>query len=265
MTTPNVIGLDTATGEPRWSITLGGPIDRTPGADGSTFFASSADGKLYALNATDGSTIWTFDTGDPDVGTPSIVDGMVYLTHHGGKIVSVLDAGTGEEQSHFDAPSPEVGMTPPAITDDGLYAGSGDKHFYRLDRETGAVVWSFPLECGKLRGSGGRRWNHVRQRQRWRPACARRRDAATELWNVPLDGAMGLGPSLAGGMLYVSTDTGTLYAIAGMGAAAAASTPEVQATRRRAEGSRTSGRSPARPSHSVMCRSRPSTRKGVSG
>ena len=64
---------------------MAGPIERTPGADGGTFYAGSGDGKLYALNATDGSTLWTFDTGDPDVGTPSIANGMVYLTHHAGK------------------------------------------------------------------------------------------------------------------------------------------------------------------------------------
>jgi outer membrane protein assembly factor BamB len=213
-----VIGLDTATGEQRWAITLGSPIMRTPGADGGTFYAASADGKLYALNATGGSTIWTFDTGDPDVGTPSIVNGTVYFTHHAGKIVSVLDAATGEELSQFDAPSPDIGMAPPTIADDGFYVASGDMHYYKLDRTDGSVVWSFPLAAesyacpvvadGIMYASGNDGLLHAL-------------DAETgeELWTVPLDGAVSFGPSLAGGMLYVSTDTGTLYAIEGMGEA----------------------------------------------
>ena len=219
-----VIGLDTATGEQRWTVTLGGPILRTPGADGGTFYAGSGDGKLYALNATDGSTLWTFDTGDPDVGIPSIVNGIVYLTHHAGKIVSVLDAATGEEQSSFDAPSPDIGMAPPTIADDGFYVASGDMHYYKLDRTDGSVVWSFPLDApsyscpvvadGVMYASGNDGLLHAL-------------DAETgeELWNVPLDGAVGAGPSLAGGMLYVSTEAGTLYAIAGMGDATPEATP----------------------------------------
>ena len=80
---------------------------------------------------------------------------------------------------------------PPTITDDGFYVGSGDMHYYKLDRPMASVVWSFPLEAAKLRLA------------RWWPMASCTAAATTascmrsmpkpaqELWNVPLDGAVG--------------------------------------------------------------------------
>ena len=85
-------------------------------------------------------------------------------------------------------------MTPPTITDDGFYVASGDKHYYKLDRTDGSVVWSFPLAAesyscpvvadGIMYASGNDGLLHALDAE-----------TGTELWNVPLDGAVSFGPS----------------------------------------------------------------------
>lgn len=48
-------------------------------ADGTLFFGSSADGKVYALEAATGKERWTFFTGGPVRLPPSVVRGKVYV------------------------------------------------------------------------------------------------------------------------------------------------------------------------------------------
>jgi hypothetical protein len=42
-------------------------------------YVGSADDKLYALNATDGSELWSYLTGDWVVSSPAVVGGVVYV------------------------------------------------------------------------------------------------------------------------------------------------------------------------------------------
>lgn len=63
-------------------------------AEGLLYFGSSADGKVYALDAATGSTRWTFFTGGPVRVAPTIWQGGVYVASDDG-YVYCLSSGTG--------------------------------------------------------------------------------------------------------------------------------------------------------------------------
>jgi DNA-binding beta-propeller fold protein YncE len=107
------------------------------------------------------------------------------------------------------------------VTTDGdtLYCAGLDGVIYALDAADGTVRWTFntgtenpiaaaPALVGEtLYATGG-------------DGTLSALDAATgaERWGFSLDGEVDYGPSIANGVIYVSTKLGTLYAIGGSGA-----------------------------------------------
>jgi outer membrane protein assembly factor BamB len=61
-----VYALDLATGQERWTFFTGGPVRCAPVPRGERVFASSDDGFLYCLSAADGKELWRFRGGPTD-------------------------------------------------------------------------------------------------------------------------------------------------------------------------------------------------------
>jgi len=61
-----VYALDASTGKQRWSIFTGGPIRLAPTVSGSRVFVGSDDGFVYCLNARDGKLLWKVRGGPND-------------------------------------------------------------------------------------------------------------------------------------------------------------------------------------------------------
>ena len=55
----------------------------------SVFFGSSADGKVYALQAADGTIRWEFFTGGPVRLAPTVAEGRVFFGSDGGRVEAV--------------------------------------------------------------------------------------------------------------------------------------------------------------------------------
>lgn len=145
-------------------------------------YVGSDDGNVYALNATTGAELWSFDTGGT-VSSPAVADGTVYVGSGNGEVYA-LDAATGGELWSYDTSSGacKAGASSPAVARrDGLrglrqrrlrlqrryrgrtvewrprlsprprprwptgvvYAGSGFRQVYALSAATGAVLWSY--------------------------------------------------------------------------------------------------------------------------
>ncbi|MCK4926411.1 PQQ-binding-like beta-propeller repeat protein, partial [Candidatus Aerophobetes bacterium] len=49
-------------------------------------FVGSLDSKLYCLNASDGSLIWSYQTGGPVHSSPAVADGKVFVGSKDDKI-----------------------------------------------------------------------------------------------------------------------------------------------------------------------------------
>jgi len=138
------------------------PFDRayhTVIADGTLFFGSSADGKIYALDAVTGYERWTFFTGAPARFAPAVADGRVFVTSDDGYLYC-LSAETGELQwKRRGGPTGQmvlgnqrmVSRWParggPVVAEGVVYFAAGiwpteGVFVYALRADTGEVIWS---------------------------------------------------------------------------------------------------------------------------
>jgi hypothetical protein len=98
------------------------------GPDG-TVYVGADDGGFYAINRSDGSTKWKFQTGGAINGAPAISsNGLIYFGSMDG-VVYVLDL-TGKMISSYRTDQP-IEQSSPAIAKDGtVYIGSRDNNLY---------------------------------------------------------------------------------------------------------------------------------------
>ena len=95
--------------------------------------------KITAQSVHGLTTSWS-KTGITGVsGTPAVVDGTAYFGDWNG-VVWAVKAATGEEVWHTPVPGGFI-VGAPAVAGKAVYIGNGHT-LYRLDRATGAVVWS---------------------------------------------------------------------------------------------------------------------------
>jgi polyvinyl alcohol dehydrogenase (cytochrome) len=81
---------------------------------------------------------WSRDDLVAVTGTPTVADGVAYLGDWTGA-VHALDAETGDEVWSTQLGGMFVGA--PSVVDDAVYASSGS-NLFRLDRDSGEVVWT---------------------------------------------------------------------------------------------------------------------------
>src|SRR5690606_28022771 len=90
----------------KWTYTTGGMIQAPPTYHQGVVYAGSEDGYVYAINDSDGSLLWSYQTGGDIISSPAI----------------------------YDRPSP---------LSDLVLIGSHDKKLYALHADTGAVEWTY--------------------------------------------------------------------------------------------------------------------------
>lgn len=139
----------------RWRSNVGAPVWAGLEHDAKTqlLFVGTDAGLLHAI-APDGTTRWTFETGQPIRARPAAIGDAVFVASDSG-LLHKLDTRTGTERwrARIDAGSPaRIAVTEPktrwdryasSIVADAtrVYVGSRDGHLYALDRATGREVW----------------------------------------------------------------------------------------------------------------------------
>jgi outer membrane protein assembly factor BamB len=142
-------------GTKRWSVrVVPDAVERLPfnnpksrydrfGSDvtvvGERLYLGTHDGKVLALRAADGGTLWSASTGDSVLAAPSVDADRVYAGSFDGKVYA-LDAGTGAILWVRDTRKPVVST--PAVADGLVVVGNRAYDLYGLDAGTGAVVWT---------------------------------------------------------------------------------------------------------------------------
>lgn len=148
----------------KWRFQAHAKIFSSPTVSGDVVYIGTADGRLYAVRAADGSAIWSFSTKGAINSTPAVDHGTVFVSSRDGNIYA-FDAATGQQrwsfasagERRFTAPGIH-GMTPkaelmpdpfdvflssPTVVDGTVYVGSGDHNIYALDAATGKLQWKF--------------------------------------------------------------------------------------------------------------------------
>jgi hypothetical protein len=93
------------------------------------------------MNATTGTFIWNYTTGDRILYTsPAVVNDKVYVGSEDKKIYC-LNETTGSHVWNYSTYN--FVWSSPAVADNKVYAGSDDDNLYCLDALTGTPVWSY--------------------------------------------------------------------------------------------------------------------------
>jgi len=135
--------LDADTGETIWKageaetgMDLNARI--SPIVAGGLVFGGAWSGELYALDAEDGSVVWTYTTsGSPGVGI-AIGGGMLFHCVYTGEIIA-LDMLTGE--LIWSLATPDSILTTPLYAQGYVYAMTSSGTMYALEAASGAIVW----------------------------------------------------------------------------------------------------------------------------
>lgn len=195
-------------------------------ADG-VVVAPYSSGEIYGLRAENGQVVWQESLGAvralgalsalSDIrGLPVIDRGVIFAISHAGRLVAV-DERTGFRLWERDI----AGMQTPMPAGDELYVVTTDARVVALKRDTGLVRWVVQLEryenpedrvdpiawAGPAL-AGGRLWLTGSNGE----MVALSPTDGTEIGRTGLSGETFLPPVIAGGMMYVLDDRGTLTA-----------------------------------------------------
>ena len=194
----------------------------------------SINGSVYALDASTGSLIWKFIAKTQFYASictsPTIADGMVFVGYDNGYQYALdedLGRCFGATEQKFGSRDINSGsgyaanghVTPAAVANGRVYFGATSddnlslSNIYALDEFTGAKIWTHHLN-GWVSGPVALAGNLVFLTGNDRYIYALNAETGSEVWKYMTSGLMN-SPSVAGGVVYVGSDDGTVYAIGG--------------------------------------------------
>ncbi|MCL4262296.1 MAG: PQQ-binding-like beta-propeller repeat protein [Anaerolineae bacterium] len=113
-------------------------------AEHGLLYISTSKG-LYALNPTNGDTVWRFDTQLPLGNSPTVVNGIVYVGGYDRKL-HALDALTGQHLWSFNGAGSGY-ATNPLVVNGVIYAGNRDGKMYAIGAHgtanQGQMLWQY--------------------------------------------------------------------------------------------------------------------------
>lgn len=163
-----VSAVDAESGEQVWSAYTAGPVYFPPSYWQDRLYVGAADGRVYALEAKSGKTLWTFQAAPanqripvygklisrwPVAGGVVAEDGVVYaaagMAHYDGIHVYALDAATGEVKWYNDTSGSISEVTDSGVSLQGelflrdgelRFLGGGAYEFARYDINSGKCL-----------------------------------------------------------------------------------------------------------------------------
>ncbi|MFT4944648.1 MAG: outer membrane protein assembly factor BamB, partial [Halovenus sp.] len=129
--TGRLTALTARAGDSLWSIDLNGSLSTPPVVSNDTVYAGSSTGTVHAVAAASGERRWTVSTDDA-VNTPLVVsNGRLYAGTQDG-LLAAFGAATGEEQWQFFTDRLSAVSPLPTVTDGTVYA-EGASTLYAVD------------------------------------------------------------------------------------------------------------------------------------
>ena len=229
--------LDAQTGQVRWSYQTNGHIASDPAINDEIVAVLSQDSYLHIVDKNTGRKRLDYHTKFAR-GSPALSGDWVYTADQIGLVTAIdwhkreypfeknvrwlrtqlwawgflpeLPPLKGLAWAAFLPGSSFVAS--PIVTEDRLYVAAAERRVYALDRETGDVVWTYEadgffLSAMTLVGDGlfiGDRFGTLH---------AVSAETGEELWRFETGAPIGSTPVAANGLLYFTSEDGSLYAL----------------------------------------------------
>lgn len=211
--------IDAASGTERWRFKTGidtviynqvGIASSAAVANGVVYFGCR-DGHFYAVDAASGAMKWMHDNKMGwTIASPAVSGGVVYFPTSDGTRFNALDAATGDVK--FSNVMKTISFSSPAIAGNVAYYGTSDGWLHAVDIATGVVKAEFQTDGSKANGA---RYTDSTGRMNTGPMYP---DRTLDGMMIGMRTMMTLGsvlssPSVAGGVLYVGSTDGNVYAL----------------------------------------------------
>ncbi len=212
-----------------WTFKSESPLSDSVVAGGRVYF-SDRTGQIFALDAKDGSKVWTYKQAAETGFVPSVDDDQLYFGSDKG--ISAIRRSSGE--LIWEHPIAQgAGETTPLPVGERVFGSGYDGKAYALDRDTGEVVWehdfvsdapedrpSFPgskARFGKIlaRPNGSACDGHLFIQCVFDQSRVIALDCQTgEMrWEFQAEGWISPAPTIAGGRVYVVSQDQYLYCL----------------------------------------------------
>jgi outer membrane protein assembly factor BamB len=213
----------------RWYFTTGGSVVSSPSiVDGIAYFGSQ-DKNIYAVDARDGVLIWKFTTLERIESSPAVINARVYtgtedgnvycLNAYNGSLIWKTYVG-GDMPANFNA---AVQLrSSPMVVGGFVYVGALDNKTYCLNANDGKIVWKYQTQ-GYITSSPAIADGSVYfvSQEPLAGALYKLDVNGTFIWKhaIPYMPTLGGGtdmhasPTIANGMVFVSSDTSAYYGI----------------------------------------------------
>jgi eukaryotic-like serine/threonine-protein kinase len=234
--------LDEGTGSHAWS--LSNVTQSSPAAwDGKIYvgtygyidsaktlagFSSSQSvivhGIFYALDASAGTVVWSYDLGDDYFhSSPSVYNGTVYVAAHNGTLYA-FDAGTGGVRWTYDL-GYETDASPSIDPATGtVFIGTFGGHVFALDAAGGSLKW-ISAYYGPIYASAAVSGNVLYGASQDGMLFALSVTDGSGLWTYKTGASeVFVSPAVADGRLFFATTDGDMFAFSPIGATATPST-----------------------------------------
>ncbi len=122
------------------TASLGG-IKSSPALAGEVLYIGALDSRLYAINAIDGSLIWSFNADGIINSSPAVADGKVYFLSEGGTLYA-LDADTSGVVWQVQVGNGPYDWSSPAVHNGNVFVASSTGHVISLNASTGGLNWN---------------------------------------------------------------------------------------------------------------------------
>ncbi len=212
--------LDATTGALRWRFKTGedpkihnqvGIQSSAAILDGIVYFGCR-DSHLYALDARSGKLIWSFPThGSWVVSSPAVENGNVYFATSDSGLFYALQARNGTVQFHVSFHQWPT-FSSPSLAGDMAYVGSWAGTLWAIDLARGKTSWSFRTSAAQHNGAALTKPDGTPRYE-----AAYRSDFYDDMvigfHTMMTMGSFRSSPVIAGGVVYVGSADGNLYAL----------------------------------------------------
>jgi eukaryotic-like serine/threonine-protein kinase len=211
--------VDAATGKEKWRF-QGGKDDlihnqigfqSSPAVVDGVVYTGCRDSNVYALDAATGKEKWrAFNQGSWVNSSPAVADNKVYFGTSDSSMFHAIDSATGKPV--FQQQLKGYVFSSPSIAGDVVYLGLLNGTMEARDRGTGELLWTFQTESSKenrdwVLTAEGKMNPAMFFRSNWNEGgilAANREFAIGSIFSAPL---------IAGGVVYVGSADGYLYAL----------------------------------------------------